>query len=326
MLSRMDYPQFQSFREQLLMDKPQVLDLANTNVYGWRKAWGKPTPGVVEKAKYRCHLAEEYLAWLGIDAITKADILVSEGVRHSLLNLLPRVQFLVRPMDVYPEYKRIGYRAGVLTSTYSARIGVPWQILEQAENWTVLICDPLKPWGGQQDQQEYDRLIQLAQKQQGMVVVDGAYARKPHPRVVEGIAKGQPILWLGSLSKGWLMPWTFGVVLGHQSVIEPWRKDFQALPKQADKLQLAWELLVNDPQRPMEVEQMCRRARTMLIEQLQQLDLAHGLIDPGHGYLLRHRLSAEALLDYKILAVPGSVFLDHPNFVDHSILSAVGVI
>ena len=326
-LDEMDFTQFQDFRRQWLKANPKGVDAADTRVYDWSERFTQNRPVFVEKSQYRCHLAEEYLNWLALDEIGKTNILISSGVRHSLGIMLKQTGSWIRPNDVYPEYGKIEMACGAQAMTYSARAGLPWEMLENSRGWNLLICDPLKPWGGQLDTQKYRRLLSTALRQNGMIWVDGAYAKRPHPAVIEAIVEDLPVIWLGSLSKGWLKPWILGAVLGHPNVLGQWRVAFQNEKKDTDKLAFAWDLLTNHPQRPEEVEEICRQARIKLLGELDARGVGMGVSDPGHGYMLRHELPASKLIEDGILALPGSIFIDQEDLWSSqgSILSAVGM-
>lgn len=324
----MDFGQFSEFRKTWRTGNKGGLDAGNSCVYEWAGRWPQESVQEVDRARHRCHLAEAWLEHLGLANMDKTNVLMGQGVRYSLGIMMEQDRAdrtLLRPDDVYPQYARIQHGSGMEGEVYSARLGLPWERMERKRKWSLLVCDPLKPWGGRLDDEQWSRLIELAARQNGCVWIDGAYARIPPGVVVEAMEQGCPVVWMGSLSKFWLRPKILGGVLGHRSVLERWKDAFRSQEKDIGKLSLGWELLRNHPNRPDEVEQISAKARARLLGRLDERGLGMGVKDPGHGYMLRHEFSASTLIQEGVLALPESVFLDNPEDWEGkgSILSAV---
>ena len=327
--SSMDWPTFVTARDQALQVNPGLMNAANTNVYAWRQQRHSPQSGG-EQAQYRCHVAEAWLDSMNLDRIDTSHLLVGRGVRHSLSLLMQLMdkRKLIRPHDVYPEYARIQAASGaMMLETYEARKGLPWDILEQHKGWALLVCDPLKPWVDSLTQEEWERLVDQAGRNDGQVWIDSAYQAAPSTRTQDYIRRDLPVAWLGSLSKGWLLPGIFGGVIASKPLSDAWRGRFQQEPKDVALLRQAWHVLKQYPTQPEITERHCTQARETLLQALKENGLSRGACDPGRDYFLTHKHSVEVLAKEGIMAIPPSVFCDpgqaEPNA--GSILSAVNM-
>ena len=330
-LSGLDFEAFGGLRLRLLRDFPSVLDAANTSLYRTLPGisphrFAPIPPSVEDRAAYRCHLAEAMLEHLGFEvADWRSQALVSQGVRSSLALLWSQPDVRSRkmwlPTDVYPVYQALATEAGVDLKGYEARLGLPWDALAHTRQWCVLVCDPLKPWGASAPAQDLDKLVGLAKAQDGLVLVDGAYAPDPSPKLRALLRNRAPLAWLWSLSKGWLIPYRAGLVLTSPSLANAWRPAFSQSQKSERALREAYAALSEFPSRPAHVRALVDSSRERLFDRLA--DNARQVRDPGHGYFLASDLTPEQWWERGVLAIPSSVFGSaHPG----SVLSSLGAL
>lgn len=309
---------FDSFSEQrleLLSGPDSFIDAANTALY--QALPGRYPDRFVSiqasshsNAPYRCHLVEAMLAHLGlVQEEWKGRALASQGVRASLSLLWASPALKSRrhwiPTDVYPVYQALALEAGIDWRGYEARHELPWEELAHSTNWCVLVCDPLKPWGNA-GTSKLDALVELAQAQDGLVVVDAAYASRLPQTLVQGMTQDAPVAWMWSLSKGWLLPYRAGIVLAPRCLAEQLKPTFARATKSEPMVRQAYAALTDFPHRPDEVMAVVDESRAAMRMALAGLGMSFA--DPGRGYFLTSPHSAEQWWEAGVLALPASVF------------------
>ncbi len=321
-LNGLNYAEYALLRNEILSKERYVaglvlVDAGQTNLYKTLAAkdprrFGMINPSLEDKAQYRCHLGELFLDRLHLSRQDyKPKTLVSHGVRHSLSLIFKSIKQegkygLVLPADVYPVYLTLADESGLTYQTYHARTGLPWEYLEGNEGWCLLVCNPLKPWGGQITNDEWDRLVALAITQQGVVVVDGAYDLNLPSGLRHHLDEDAPVAFMGSLSKGWLSPLRGGVVVTNRQLADVWRMNFQKSAKEEGHLREAFAALNDHPGRPFTVDTVVNAARHKLIKLLNERGLsAH---DPGHGYFVVINATAQEAWEKGVLAIPDTAF------------------
>lgn len=322
----------QQRRAMLALAPPHLLDGGETNLYRTLarhdpQRFGPVAPSADPKSGYRCHVAEAFLDRLGWDPAAFASrSLVSQGVRHSLALIFgwaatERVT-AVLPSDVYPVYEALAAESGVVFSSYEARRGLPWAHLESHRHWGLLVCDPLKPWGGALSAPEWRRLLALAHATQSQVWVDGAYSLMPSAPVRASLTRtpDAPLAFLGSLSKGWLTPGCAGVVISSPALANQWRSAFQGAPKQEGRLREALACLTRYSARPDRVEAVVTHARHALLDRLKERGIP--AVAPGQGYFVVSPMAPADVWRRGVLPIPGSVF--GSSAANLSVISALG--
>lgn len=301
----MTHAEFLALRESLRASRPSLVDCAELNVY---RSLALPpiAPSIDPQARYRCHLAERFLAHLGLPESLKPRAQVSHGVRRSLRALFgvlaSRGARVGVPSDVYPVYLQLAADAGVTVVPFEARRGLPE--LERVD--AVLLCEPLKPWGTTLSEAESLRLEAWAREDAGrLVMIDSAYATPPTATVRRLVDQGAAAL-LCSLSKGWLLPDHVGLCLTPPAWQPLAREAFATLEKDEAKLRIGFAALTEHAHRPLEV------ARA-LASQAARLDAFTGArpeleASACKGYFAHSPRSFDELLAVGVLAVPASVF------------------
>lgn len=310
----MGFADFSALREKLRASGG-LLDMAESNLYA---ALPRSFPGRFEpvgqsqdpKAAYRCHVAEAFLERWGFAEGFKARASVTRGVRQSLAGLFAMLAQAgaraLLPSDVYPVYVDLARAAGLDCVFYRARLGPPTAELLAGAS-AVLVCDPLKPWGGAMGAQGEARLAAWARADPSgrLLMIDSAYAVDWSPasrRLVEGGAA----MGLASLSKGWLAPWRAGCAIAPSPWAARARVALAGFPKDEAALRVGFEALGKRAHMPGEVEQALRELSEQALGRLGRecADLE------GSGYLRVSSSSADEWLARGVLAIPGSVFGD----------------
>lgn len=306
----MNYESFLALREELLKTRPDLVDLAELNLYRSLVPHFPPIhPSTHHEAPYRCHVAERFLAQLELDDTLKPRTQVSHGVRRSLRALFgllaSRGAKVGVPNDVYPVYQQLAADAGVDMAPYAARSGLPaLEALDELE--ALLVCEPLKPWGTALTSNDADRLTAwVREKPTRMLLVDSAYATPPTEQTRRLLHNDVAVL-LASLSKGWLIPDHAGLCI----VPSRWQRDarevFAQLPKDERRLRIGYAALTEHSSRALEVTAfLAKRAQTLDALTLSRPELRASRC---MGYFAIAERSFDELVHLGVLAAPASVF------------------
>ncbi|MCE9669911.1 hypothetical protein LY474_19110 [Myxococcus stipitatus] len=304
----MKHEAFLALRDAWRARRPELLDLSELNVYrSLAPAFAAIAPSTHHEAPYRCHLAERFLARLGLDAELKSRTQVSHGVRRSLRAvfgwLASRGARVGVPDDVYPVYLQLADEAGVQVLRFHAREGLP--PLESCD--ALLLCEPLKPWGRGLQPEEQERVEAWARAEPGrrVLLVDSAYATPPTPWTLRLLHEELAFV-LVSLSKGWLVPDHVGLCITPSR----WRQDardvFALLPKDEHKLRVGYAALTEHALRPRQVGALlAERARALDAFTTRRPELQASACV---GYFATSARPFDELLELGVLGVPASVF------------------
>ncbi|WP_209444371.1 hypothetical protein [Ralstonia insidiosa] len=119
----MNFAAFKLWREACLRTTPDVVDCAETNLYG-ALASLQPhlDPSETPQRVHRCDLARAWLQRYGFDTGRSRQALVCRGVRHALQLIFRRLSakgaHLWLPSDVYPVYQALAQSAGITPQTF----------------------------------------------------------------------------------------------------------------------------------------------------------------------------------------------------------------
>ncbi|QSQ17542.1 aminotransferase class I/II-fold pyridoxal phosphate-dependent enzyme [Myxococcus landrumensis] len=304
----MNHETFLAARDEWRSKRPDLVDLAELNVYrSLGPSFEAIAPSTHHEAPYRCHLAERFLAHLGLEAGLKARTQVSHGVRRSLRVLFgwlaSRKARVGIPDDVYPVYLQLAREAGVDVVRFQAREGLPK--LDTCD--ALLLCEPLKPWGRTPSGEEQARVEAWVREAPGqrVLLVDSAYATPPTPWTLR-LMHEELAFVLVSLSKGWLLPDHVGLCITPSRWKEDARAAFAPLSKDEQKLRIGYAALTEHAARPRQVSEILAeraRLRNAFITDRPGLRAA-----PCVGYFAVSQCSFEELLEQGVLGVPASVF------------------
>jgi aspartate/methionine/tyrosine aminotransferase len=308
----MDYVQFKARRAELCAGDSTLLDLSEMNLYrslpaAFTGEFLAIEPSSDGRALHRCYLRDLMLESLEFEHSLRSRLLISHGVRRSLgalfQTLAERGQSVLIPSDVYPVYFEIAHRAGVRFGEYRARQGIPGFTMMESHD-AVLVCDPLKPWGGSMSPADCELLRQWASHGSRLVIVDGAYSFRPSEHVRKLVRESSCAL-LGSLSKGWLIPDHAGYCLiaeAWKDVVQP---AFVALAKDEQRLRVSFEALEKHAARPAVARERLLELAGAFGERMRVLGIQTSQV---HGYFATTSLGFDELLGKGCMGMPASVF------------------
>lgn len=310
------YEAFTQLREDILRERPKVLDLSNTAL---KRAMGRYRPSPPEQnlpaTAHRCHLAEDWLALFGLPPEWRRRALIGIGVRDSLDRLFSwygRTNAVVGlPGDVYPVYVGTAARHQLRATYYSAYEGLDPESLEHPD--VILICNPAKPRGSCLTAGEMERLLKWLKADVGRrVVIDAVYTfgTQFDQTTLRLLETGQAWL-LHSLSKGWAHPLVLGVAVAPESDLElPVSASFRDTLPDRDMLRLAHSLLNEHGRFPDTMPSILTLAEARMRDELGSRGLKPISVPaPVPRYLFTVEGNWYHLLEkHSVLAMPLSVF------------------
>ncbi|MFF7394709.1 aspartate aminotransferase [Streptomyces scabiei] len=314
----MRFDAFQEFRQRQLGASSALLDAAETNVYR-ALAPLRPEAPTDERTVHRCDLARAWLRRFELPEEWSGHAMVCRGVRHGLGVVFPWLRAvrarLWLPGDVYPVYFELARAAGLAPLSYPT---LPTPILPTSpppdhRPEYLLLANPSKPLGRYLSDAECAAVTSWLQESPNRrLLIDGVYdLGVPFAAGTRRLLDTGRAVLLHSVTKGWLWPRTFGVVLlggGQTELAEAFRAD----PPMPAQLRLADRLLTEHGDVPRQVADELTARAEQLFERLP--DVVLGAIPktsracPGN-YFFPVEIPAETLRrEYGVLAVPVSVF------------------
>ena len=317
---------FVAWQDRLRRDRPDAIQLGETRIARALGAIRPEVPVPPQTTIHRCDLARAWCARRGMPAAWSARALVCEGVRHALALLLAQLDAPIGlPRDVYPVYAQIARRAGIATREFATFPELDLErVWASGARHVVLPC-PLKLHGRAWTDDELAAAARwLAADDDRRLVLDGVYSfgQPLAPGVLALIETGQ-VIYLDSMSKGWLHEQVFGTAVVPARDLARLAPVFRAAPPSQARLAAAASLLETATPDRVDAELATLRARTIAVL------AARGLVarPPVRGYLVPVACSAErALADHGVVAIPLEVFGGAPgSWSFASALSLAGV-
>ncbi|MDH6130934.1 aspartate/methionine/tyrosine aminotransferase [Kitasatospora sp. MAA4] len=313
----MRFDGFQEFRQRQLSAAPSLLDAAETNVYR-ALAPLRPEPPVDLGTVHRCDLARAWLRRFELPEEWSRRAMVCRGVRHGLGVVFPWLNAvqarLWLPSDVYPVYFELARAAGLAPTSYPTLPSptLPNSPTDDRPEY-LLLANPSKPLGRYLSDAECAALISwLQESPRRHLLIDGVYdlGASFAAGTRRLLDTGRAVL-LHSVTKGWLWPRTFGVVLLSPAQAEL-AEAFRADPPTPTQLRLADHLLTEHSDVPQQVVNELATRAERLFERLPPEVLA--AIPPASrtcpgNYFFPVDIPAQTLQrDCGLLAIPASVF------------------
>ncbi|MFE7764712.1 aminotransferase class I/II-fold pyridoxal phosphate-dependent enzyme [Streptomyces sp. NPDC057438] len=313
----MRFQEFQEFRQRQLSASPSLLDTSETNVYG-ALAPLRPQPPTDVRTVHRCDLARAWLRRFALPEEWSGHAMVCRGVRHGLgvvFHWLHAVQGrLWLPSDVYPVYFELARAAGLEPASYPTlpAPALPGSPADHRPEY-LLLANPSKPLGRYLSDAECAALVSwLRESPHRRLLIDSVYdLGAPFAAGTQSLLDTGRAVLLHSVTKGWLWPRTFGVVLlgpAHAELADAFRTD----PPTSAQLQLADRLLTEHGDVPRQVVAELAARAERLFERLPQ-DVLGAIptasrICPGN-YFFPVGIPARTLQrEYGVLAMPVRVF------------------
>ncbi|MFD7904736.1 aminotransferase class I/II-fold pyridoxal phosphate-dependent enzyme [Kitasatospora sp. NPDC059747] len=313
----MRFDEFQEFRQRQLGADPSLLDAAETNVYRALAAL-RPEPPAEPHTVYRCDLARAWLRRYGLPEEWSRRAMVSRGVRHGLGVVFARLRAerarLWLPGDVYPVYFELARAAGLEPGSYPTlpAPALPGSPADDRPEY-LLLANPSKPLGRYLTDSECGAVISwLRESPHRRLLIDAVYdLGAPFAAGTRRLLETGRAVLLHSVTKGWLWPRTFGVVLLGPEQPEL-AEAFRADPPTPDQLSLAERLLTEHGDVPRQVADELTARAERLFARLPADVLgaipAASRTSPGN-YFFPVGIPAETLRrEYGVLALPAGVF------------------
>ncbi|MBR7825814.1 aminotransferase class I/II-fold pyridoxal phosphate-dependent enzyme [Actinospica sp. MGRD01-02] len=315
----MRFDELQALRRGQIGASPPLLDAAETNVYRTLAALRpEPPRDTSGTTVHRCDLARTWLRHFELPAELAAQAVISRGVRHGLgmvfqwLSALhPRLWL---PSDVYPVYFDLAQAAGISPATYPTlpKPTLPCTTPDSSPEY-LLLTNPSKPLGRHLSDAECTAVIAWLQESPNRrLLIDTVYdLGVPFAAGTRRLLGTGRAVILHSVTKGWLWPRTFGVVLLGPEDTEL-ADTLRADPPSPAQLRLAEHLLTEHDSTPQRVVTALAARAHRLFERLPEEVLAAippvTRTYPGN-YFFPVEIPAETLRhEYRILAMPISVF------------------
>lgn len=313
----MRFDEFQAYRQRQLRASSALLDAAETNVYR-ALAPLRPEPPADTTTVHRCDLARAWLRRFELPEEWSRRAMVSRGVRHGLGVVFHRLRAvqarLWLPGDVYPVYFELARAAGLEPASYPT---LPAPALPSSPPTGgpeyLLLANPCKPLGRYLTDAECDVVASwLRESPHRRLLIDSVYdLGAPFAAGTRRLVETGRAVLLHSVTKGWLWPRTFGVVLLDPAQAEL-AEAFRADPPTQDQLRLADRLLTGHGDVPRQVgDELAARAER-LIDSLP--DEVAGAIPAASrlcfgNYFFPVDIPAETLRrEHGVLAIPAEAF------------------
>ncbi|MBZ3900148.1 aminotransferase class I/II-fold pyridoxal phosphate-dependent enzyme [Streptomyces griseiscabiei] len=324
-----EFEEFQAFRQRQLSASASLLDAAETNVYR-ALAPMRPEPPADTQKVYRCDLARTWLRRFELPEEWSGRAMVCRGVRHGLGVVFPWLRAvgarLWLPGDVYPVYFELARAAGLAPGSYPTLPAptlptspasptppsFPMSPPDQRPEY-LLLANPSKPLGRYLSDDECAAVIAwLREAPHRHILIDSVYdLGAPFAAGTRRLLDTGRAILLHSVTKGWLWPRTFGVVLlgpAHTELAEAFRAD----PPAPAQLGLADRLLTEHGDVPRRVGDELTARAERLFERLPD-DVLKAIPTasrtcPGN-YFFPADIPAQTLQrEYGVLALPVGVF------------------
>ncbi|MFE0463619.1 aminotransferase class I/II-fold pyridoxal phosphate-dependent enzyme [Kitasatospora sp. NPDC058965] len=313
----MRFDAFQDFRRRQLASDPSLVDAAETNVYR-ALAPLRPDPPADPGTVHRCDLARAWLQRYELPPEWSGRAMVSRGVRHGLGTVFPWLHAVRArvwlPGDVYPVYAELARAAGLAPATYPT---LPAPVLPAApaddRPEYLLLANPSKPLGRYLSDAECAALVAWVQESPHRhLLIDSVYdLGAPFAAGTRRLLSTGRAVLLHSVTKGWLWPRSFGVVLLGAAQADL-AGAFRADPPTPEQLRLAESLLTEHGDVPRQVADALAARAERLFDRLPAEVLGAvapaGRTCPGN-YFFPVDIPARTLRqEYGVLALPVGVF------------------
>jgi aspartate/methionine/tyrosine aminotransferase len=313
----MDFTEFLTWSQHVSKTIPSVRRLCETRI---ARAFAPIQPIVDVPVKFatvhRCDLARLWCEIRGLPS-PNTTALICEGVRQGLgliFKVLARArQRVALPRDVYPVYWRIAAEAGLKTAVVETFPCFELQaILEtSASSGTsvVVLPFPLKLHGRRWTEEEVDQAVTwLYEEPQRRLILDGVYSfGLVLDTSIERLLETGQVIYLDSLSKGWLHELVMGVTIVPESDIDTYGDSFRSLQLSQANLFRARGLLSGFHHFPVQLTEEIEGRRDTLLKLLNETGIR--VLPAMQGYFLVIEGSASVLFEeHRLLTMPATVF------------------
>ena len=277
---------------------------------------------------HRCDLVWQWRGVRNVPVGISQIVLACEGVRHGLAIIFEMLaksgSCVALPRDVYPVYWRLASDVGLRTVSFETFADLDLRsvldsLRRSGAQILVLPC-PLKLHGRLWTEDE-TALVEkwLAERPERRLILDGVYSfGLPMDAATRHLIATDQVIYLDSLSKGWLHERVFGVAIIPARDERTYAGRFRSERPNQSNLFLAQELLSQFRDFPSRLAAQIDDRRSALFESL----ISHRARPAERGYFVAVEASATELLGrHSLIAIPASVF--GSSLRDWSIASAL---
>lgn len=305
----MNYNEFLLFKEHTLKSQPNIINLAENNLYAYFHFENKiiENIGHIGNSIHRCHLVDDWLLYNNINTEYKKNIVVSNGVRHTLSILVDffHQEHFIIPSDVYPFYFSLPFNS---LSTYSTLDNENLfsninEIINKNSKNFLLITYPFKPSNRVLSSDEILSLHKYLENENNSIIFDSVYIyTKEDINFLLSLFNLYPkqIYILFSLSKSFCLPNVLGLSI--IPTINELKQIFVQYKKTYESLNLAFQAFRNLNDRPSIIQKKIEHNHKLVNKIINIPNFNHSYL-----FYLQH-LSFEELLKNNILTIPSSVF------------------
>jgi hypothetical protein len=328
----MDFQEFLAWGRRAIEFSPQIVRLSELRIARALSST-RPAPAGDENIPviHRCDLVRAWCEVRGLPPSLSWTAMACEGVRDALRVIFgviaERGAVIAIPSDVYPVYWKLASQARVQAFAFETfpqfDVGRALASATEVGAEFVLLPQPLKLHGRAWTEEEMSQAERwLSSAPERRLILDGVYRLgMPVDSVTKRLISTDQVLFLDSLSKGWLHEQVFGVAIVPGSDLAVYSTLFRNLVPSRANLYLAHELLTLSPQLPHRIVEQLNSRRT---EVERVLPRQVRTLPAEHGYLIAVEAAADVLLArHSLLTIPASVF--GSRFRGWSIASALPV-
>jgi aspartate/methionine/tyrosine aminotransferase len=326
----MDFTEFLAWSRHASRTVPSVSRLCETRI---ARAFAPIRLTVDVPVKFatvhRCDLARLWCEVRGLPSRSSTTLLC-EGVRHGLrliFTVLAQArQRVALPRDVYPIYWRIAFEAGLETVGVETFPCFDLQAIVEAsarsQASVVVLPFPLKLHGRRWTEKEVEEaVLWLHKKPERRLILDGVYSFGLElGTLTRRLLETGQVIYLDSLSKGWLHELVLGVAIFPQKDLDAYGNSFRSLQLSQANLFRARGLLSGFHRFPIQLTEEIEGRRDTLRTLLNGAGVR--VLPAAQGYFLTIEGRASALLkEHRLLTIPATVF--GSGFLHWSIASAL---
>jgi aspartate/methionine/tyrosine aminotransferase len=314
----MDFKEFIVWSQQVKRTRPEVRRYCETRI---TRGFGSIRPSVDVPGSFatvhRCDLAQEWCDVRGLPSVRARTTLVCQGVRHGLGVIFAKLaqagQRVALPLDVYPVYWSIASEAGVdsvgVETFPNFDLPAILDVCVRSRTSFLMLPNPLKLHGRKWTEEEVAQAVAWLGEDSGRrLILDGVYS---FGLTIDGLTnrliETDQVIFLDSLSKGWLHELTMGVATVPDSDFRAYANSFQSLRLPQEQFFRARAMLGRFRDFPNQLANEIDERRDALMKLLRQTGAP--TLPTTQGYLIGIEGAASDLLEKcRLLTIPATVF------------------
>jgi aspartate/methionine/tyrosine aminotransferase len=314
----MDFGQFIAWSQSAAQATPDAGRYCETRI---PRAFGSIRPRVDVPESFatvhRCDLAREWCDVRGLPPERARTALICQGVRHGLGLILAHLaqtgQRVALPEDVYPVYWHIAADAkvhAVAVETFP-RFDLPaiFEICVRSGSSILVLPAPLKLHGRSWTDEEVIQAMTWLREHPGRrLILDGVYSLGLMiDALTKKLIETDQVIYLDSLSKGWLHELTMGVAIIPERDLADYADGFRRLQLPQGQLFRARAMIERFPAFPQLLTNEIDDRRHALMKLLDRVGVR--ALPSTQGYLFGIEGAASDILEeHRLLTIPATVF------------------